>query len=200
MKRLDLSILTILFSLGSFFSLILGYIFYKEPIGLSKILGIVLIIVSVIIVSIEKKKIHFNKNYWIVIVSTFLYALGATFDKKLSSLGNPLSYVAISFGIACMSIIVVYWKRTQIAFKTSFKKTGYKLSLLMNGLLYSFGFWALFEAYSRGGELSRMYPITVSTSVIIPIAAIIFLKERNNLKNKIIALLTMCLALWMLGK
>ncbi|MCC7304222.1 hypothetical protein IT418_02305 [bacterium] len=69
----------------------------------------------------------------------------------------------------------------------------------MNGILYSLGFWALFTAYTRGGEVSSMFPITLSMSVLIPIMGIIFLKERDNLPRKIISILVMITGLWIIS-
>lgn len=199
LKKMDLSLVAILFSVGSVFSLILGFVFYKEPISPLKILGVFLIIASVVVASLDKRKLNFNKYSMVVVMSSFFYALGAIFDKKLNSYGNPLSYMGISFGIACASMFVVYYKRTFVAFRETFRRKNFWKGIAINGPLYAFGFWALFEAYNRGGEVSRMYPMTLSVSVILPVLAIVFLKERKNLLNKIVALGIMILGLWSLG-
>jgi len=199
LKKTELSVAAILDSTGSIYSLILGTLFLNEPLLLSKFIGIAFIVAAILIVSFKNKVSSFNKYSWILLFSAFFYALGAIFDKKLNTFGNPLSYLTLSFATAGISILLINFKRTKKAFKETFKNKNFWIGISVNGVLYSLGFWALFEAYHRGGEVSRMFPITLSMSVIIPILGIIFLKERDNIAKKLVAIVIMVLGLWILG-
>lgn len=200
LKKTELSLTAILESTGAIYSLLLGSLFLGESIVSTKFVGIFLIIIAILIVSVKNKVSKFNKYTWIILFAIFFYALGAVFDKKLNSFGNPLSYLTLSFASAGISMLLVYFKRTKKAFKETFRNKNFWIGILTNGLLYSLGFWALFEAYNRGGEVSRMFPITLSMSVIIPLLGIIFLKERDNIFKKLIAMVIMVLGLWILGR
>lgn len=200
LKNTELSLASILESTGSIYSLILGVLLLGESFVLSKLFGIALIVTAVLIVSVKNKIGSFNKYSWIILASIFFYALGAIFDKKLNSFGNPLTYLVLSFGIAGFSMLIIYYKRTQKAFKGTFRNKKFWQGILLNGALYSFGFWSLFEAYNRGGEVSKMFPITLSMSVFIPIFGIFFLKERTNIIKKLIAVVIMVSGLWILGR
>jgi len=200
LKKVDLSLTSILDSAGAIFSLILGTLILRENLDVGKVLGVVLIICSGLVLFLKNKGASFNKFSLIIIISSFFYALGAIFDKKLNSFGNPLSYIVLSFGFAGLSILLIHYKRTIKALKGSFRDKSFWTGITTNGLLYAFGFWSLFEAYNKGGEVSRMFPITLSGSVLVPIAGIVILKERNNIPRKIIALLIMVAGLWFLGK
>ena len=199
LKKTELSVAAILDSTSSIYSLILGTLFLNEPLLLSKFIGIAFIVAAILIVSFKNRVSSFNKYSWILLFSAFFYALGAIFDKKLNTFGNPLSYLTLSFATAGISILLINFKRTKIAFKETFKNKNFWIGISVNGVLYSLGFWALFEAYHRGGEVSRMFPITLSMSVIIPILGIIFLKERDNIVKKLVAIVIMILGLWILG-
>jgi drug/metabolite transporter (DMT)-like permease len=199
LKKTELSVAAILDSTGSIYSLILGALLLNEPLLLNKLIGIAFIIAAVLIVSLKNKGSSFNKYSWILLFSAFFYALGAIFDKKLNTFGNPLSYLTLSFATAGIFMFLINFKRTKIAFKETFRNKNFWVGISINGILYSLGFWALFEAYNRGGEVSRMFPITLSMSVIIPILGIIFLKERDNIAKKLIAIVIMILGLWILG-
>lgn len=200
LKKTELSLASILESTGSIYSLILGVLLLHESFVIQKLFGIILIIVAVLIVSIKNKVRSFNKYSWIILISIFFYALGAVFDKTLNTYGNPLSYLTLSFATAGISMLLIYFKRTKKAFKETFRNKNFWIGIFTNGLLYSFGFWALFEAYNRGGEVSKMFPITLSMSVLIPIFGIIFLKERDNVIKKLIAVVVMVFGLWILGR
>ena len=200
LKKTELSVVAILDSTGSIYSLILGTLFLNEPLLLSKLIGIALIVAAILIVSFKNRVSSFNKYSWILLFSAFFYALGAIFDKKLNAFGNPLSYLTLSFATAGLSILLINFKRTKKAFNETFKNKNFWIGISVNGILYSLGFWALFEAYNRGGEVSRMFPITLSMSVIIPILGIIFLKERDNIVKKLVAIVFMIIGLWILGR
>ena len=200
LKKTELSLASILESTGSIYSLILGVLLLHESFAVSKLFGIILIVIAVLIVSVKNKVGSFNKYSWIILISIFFYALGAIFDKKLNTFGNPLSYLTLSFATAGISMLLIYFKRTKKAFKETFRNKNFWIGISTNGLLYSLGFWALFEAYNRGGEVSRMFPITLSMSVIIPLLGIVFLKERDNIVKKLIAVAIMVSGLWILGR
>lgn len=200
LKKTELSLASILESTGSIYSLILGVLLLHESFVIQKLFGIILIIVAVLIVSIKNKVGSFNKYSWIILISIFFYALGAVFDKKLNTFGNPLSYLTLSFATAGISMLLIYFKRTKKAFNETFRNKNFWIGISINGLLYSLGFWALFEAYNKGGEVSKMFPITLSMSVFIPVFGIIFLKERDNVVKKLIAVVVMVFGLWILGR
>lgn len=200
LKKTELSLTAILESTGAIYSLFLGSLLLGESAIASKFVGIFLVIVAILIVSVKNEASNFNRYSWIILFSIFFYALGAIFDKKLNTFGNPLSYLTLSFATAGISMLLVYYKRTKKAFKETFRNKNFWIGISINGVLNSFGFWALFEAYNRGGEVSRMFPITLSMSVIIPLLGIVFLKERDNIAKKLIALAIMVSGLWILGR
>ena len=200
LKKVDLSLASIFGSVGSMFSLILGTILLHESFGLSKLAGITLIIVANCLLFFKSSSTKMNKYVLIIITSTFFYALGAIFDKKLNTYGNAISYLSLSFSFAGIGLLLGHYKRFLQAFSGSFKNKAFWYGITTNGLLYSLGFWALFTAYSDGGEVSRMYPITMSTAIIIPIAGILFLGERKAIMRKVAAAAIALLGLWVLGR
>ncbi len=200
LKKIDLSLSAILASVGSIFSLILGTILLHENMTLSKLGGIILIIAANCLLFYKSKSIKINKYALIIIGSTFFYALGAIFDKRLNSYGNAISYLTLSFMFAGIGLLIGYHRRFVSAFSKSFKSKTFWYGITINGLLYSLGFWALFAAYNQGGEVSRMYPITTSTAIIIPIAGILFLGERKAVMRKVTAAAIVLLGLWLLGR
>lgn len=196
LKRVDLSKVTILNSTGSVWSLILGVLLLNEGVTLSKIFGIVLIVVACTIPLINKNKVALGKFEKYILISALFSALGAVLDKKLNSYGSAISYIAISFTLYGFFMLLIFGKRTLLAFKFTFRKREFWRGVLINGFLYSLAFWALFSAYQRGGEVSRMFPITLSSSVIVPILGIVLLKEYDKWKLKLVAVTVLLAGLW----
>ena len=198
LKNIDLSQETILSATGSAWSLVLGTLFLDEIFSGTKIIGVVLIVIASMIPFLEKTVLRLGKYQKLILVSAFFYALGAMWDKKLNSYGTALSYIAISFTLVGVTMLLIYGKRTILAFKSTFKKMGFWKGIFINGVLYSLSFWALFEAYQKGGEVSRMFPMTLSTSVFVPLFGIVLLKERGRWKQKIIAVVVLVIGLWLI--
>lgn len=187
LKRVDVSTTAVLGSVGSVWSFLLGTVLLGESFLPVKIIGIVGIFLSIVVVSLDGNRIQIGKYTLIILFSTFFYALGAVFDKQLNTFGNPFSYIALSFSVVGVLMLIVYFPRTINAFHETFRKSAYWKSICINGILYTLGFWCLFEAYNRGGEVSRVFPMSLSTSVIIPIAGVVVLKEYKRVMFKFLA-------------
>lgn len=199
LKKVDISLASILGSSGSIFSLILGTFFLSENMSWSKLVGIALIITANALLFWKSQTISLTKYALIIVGSSFFYALGAVFDKQLNTYGNAISYLTLSFTAAGLSMLIIYSKRTIKAFSGTFRNKAFWSGIAANGLLYSLGFWALFTAYEKGGEVSRMFPITLSAAIIIPMIGIILLGERTAVVRKLSASVIVCLGLWALG-
>ncbi len=199
LKKIDVSLVSIISSLGSIFSLLFGAIFLREATSLGKLIGIGAIIAANAILFINGRISGGIKYILITAASSFFYALGAVFDKTLNTYGNALSYLTLSFLAAGVSMLLVHYKRTIKAYTVSFRNKKFWYGVSINGLLYALGFWALFSAYQRGGEVSRMFPITMSTAIIIPLAGIVILGERTNIVRKLVAASVAFVGLYILG-
>ncbi len=200
LKRIDLSEETILSSIGAVWSLILGAVILSENLSLPKIAGVLIILSAIFILFWGSSVLRFGKYEKIIIISTIFYAMGAVWDKLLTNFGNPLSYISISFGFTGLFMLSIYYKRTFKALKGTFRLRGYWSGVLTNGFFYSMAFWALFSAYQRGGEVSRIFPMTLATSVLVPLLGIIIFKEYKGLKRKLIATSVLIIGMFLIGR
>lgn len=199
LKRVDLSLETIISSSGALWSLVFGIVFLGENLMLTKLTGVLLVLVSVAILFFRGKRIKIGKPELIICLSAIFYSLGAVWDKHLNQYGNPLTYIALSFGVLSAVMLLIYSKRVLTETRLIFSKNGVWKSVVLNGFFYAFSFWAIFEAYNKGGEVSRIYPITLSVSVFVSILGIWLLKERTDIVRKLLALVVMLVGVWILG-
>jgi len=197
LKEIDLSQETILSSTGSIWGLLLGALFLGEVFSGTKIIGVVLIFIASLVAFWERQVLHIGKYQKIILFSAPFYALGAMWDKQLNSYGSALSYLAISFTLVGIAMLLFYGKRTVTAFKESFRLAEFWKGTLVNGVFYALSFWALFTAYQKGGEVSRMFPMTLSTSVFVPILGILLLKEYNRWSQKVVSVVILTAGLWL---
>lgn len=198
LKNIDLSEETILSSTGAVWGLVLGTLFFGEIITIIKIAGVVLVVAASLTPFVKKEKVVLGRYQKYILIAAFFYALGAVFDKKLNSYGSPISYIALSFTIYGFVMLAFYGKRTLKAFNKAFRKIEFWKGTLINGVLYAFAFWALFKAYQEGGEISRMFPMTLSTSVIVPILGVVVLKEHDKWKRKLIAVIILLFGIFLI--
>ncbi len=63
---------------------------------------------------------------------------------------------------------------------------GRSIKILLLSLCDMFGMLSLYLAYQAGGSASVMGPLRATSLIITTILAIVILKERNNIKNKLI--------------
>lgn len=197
LKHIDLSQETILSSTGSIWSLLLGALFLGEVFSGTKIIGVTLIFVASLVAFWEKQVLHIGKYQKIILLSAPFYALGAMWDKQLNAYGSALSYLAISFTVVGITMLLFYGKRTVLAFGESFCLVEFWKGTLVNGVFYALSFWALFTAYQKGGEISRMFPMTLSTSVFVPILGILLLREYKRWPQKVVSVVILTAGLWL---
>jgi drug/metabolite transporter (DMT)-like permease len=188
LKHTDLSVTTVLDASGAVYSFVLGILFLKEGFDSTKLLGVALIIIAIIIVSGKVRAFkRFNFYESILLISPIFYATGAVLDNILLKSGNTLTYLSLSFLTAGTVMTLVNIPRLYKSGDKSIKNKMFIKTVFINAFfVFMYGF-ATFKAYQLGGEVSKMYPIAQSESVIVPFLAIFLLGEKDNFKYKVVA-------------
>jgi drug/metabolite transporter (DMT)-like permease len=189
LKHVDLSETTVLDASGIFWSLAFGGYLLNESFTQEKIVGSALILIAIVIVTYKKGKKLFamSKYEAFILTSPIFYALGATLDNKLVTFSNAASYLAISFMTAGVSMFIFNAHRLKSVGLTSIKNKKFIKTVFLNAIFVSLTYFFVLRAYELGGEVSRMYPIQQTESVLVPLIAIVLLKERKRLPQKIVA-------------
>lgn len=178
------STFSMLKQLSTVFLVIFGFVFLKEKIILTKIIGIIIILLANILLSTNKKgKVELNKYFIMCIISNFLFAIAMFINVNISDYFNIGLYTVITVLIPAIII--------KIASKLSLNdlKQEFKLYDKKKFMLVSFS-WAIMlissvKAYEYG-NLSIVAPLLTLSMVTNSIYEYFIDKDKKSLRRKLL--------------
>lgn len=177
------STFSMLKQLSTVFMVIFGFVFLKEKIIFSKIIGIILILLANILLSTNKKgKLELNKYFIMCIISNFLFAIAMFINVNISDNFNIGLYTVITVLIPAFIIKIV----SKLSIKDL--KQEFKLYDKSKFMLVSFS-WAMMlissvKAYEYG-NISIVAPLLTLSMVTNSIYEYFIDKDKNSLKRKL---------------
>lgn len=180
------SISVILGSVSVLVSTTLGVVFFKEGLVSQKILGIILIMVSIIILNLNKKD-KINKYNVYALIGGICFGTAYTLDKSFALNLHPFNYLAfVCLTIALISIITKYKLITSES-----------RNLHLNNfypMIFSASFGSAFNiftffSYRNGGNVGVIDAMNNSSVFLIILVELFLLRDRQNLKKKLICAL-----------
>lgn len=187
LKHTQLSVTTTLDATGAIYAMILGIIVLNESFTITKILGAGLILFAIMLVAGKTKAIkHFNKYEILLLIAPLFYAIGGLADNILIDYSNALTYLTLSFLVAGVTMILVNVPRLKEVGLENLSERNFLRILVLNAVFVAIYGYASYRAYIDGGELSAMYPIMQSESVVVPFMAMWLLGEKDRFLHKIL--------------
>lgn len=173
---LDPSTFSMLKQLSTVFLVIFGFVFLKESFILKKIIGIVLILVSNVLLSVNKSgKIQLNKYFIMSFISNFLFAIAMFINVNIAQNFNICIYTV--FTVLVPSVIIKIFSKLSIK---DLKKE-FNLYNKRKFLLVSFSWCVMLissvKAYEQG-NVSVVAPLLTLTSILNSIYE--FFKDKNK--------------------
>lgn len=189
LKHVELSEAMTLGSTSVIWALILGVSVLGESLSLVKVAGVVLVFLAVLLIthSPNSKLISYSKYKLFLLVAPFFYVLAATLDNRLVGFSNAASYMSVSFLLGGMVLLMTNLLRLKTAGLTTLKNKVVWKIIPINAIFIYLTYICIMRAYELGGEVSRMYPIQQTESILVPLLGIILLKERQRIPVKIVA-------------
>jgi drug/metabolite transporter (DMT)-like permease len=189
---------TILSTSATFINLFIASVFLHEIITVNKIFGTLLIVTSILIITAtdfgRKTKLH--KGHIFSLASALGFGIAFSNESYIVSQIGVIQNLVIGFFLPGLFVSLLYPK--------SFKEIPKMISMasirnmLASSILYLLGAITIFTAYTKGGDVGKIYGISNSTTIVTVILAAILLKERNNPARKIIATIAAFLGVLML--
>lgn len=181
---IQVSTVGILNQLSTVFMIMAGFVFFKEELIITKIIGAGFIIFSNIFVFYNGGKIKFNRYIILGILSNLACTVALFIDVNLSDGFNIPFYVAATLiGPAVVLFLAERTKPSEI--KREFMQ-GNKKAIIVVGLSWGLMVTTVLRAYQLG-EVTVVAPIVAVGAILNVIAGYIFLKEREHLVKKIIS-------------
>lgn len=200
LKTLEASEVTILYSFVGVYSLFIGLGLGTDSITLQKVFGAICIITSVILISWKKQGVQFSKYTFWLFIGTLFYAAGAVADNLVvSKIGlSPLFYQILNFGLPALGVYVLNLPSLKKLVPLVTDKINLK-AIALNSVIFFAYFLSIFYAYAYGGTASGVNLILSAEAILVVLFAILFLKERDRMAQKLSAALIVALGIYLIG-
>jgi len=190
LKHTHLSVTTTLDAVGAVYALILGTAVLHEPLNWQKILGAGLILLAVTVVAGKNSTFGKLTKYEILLlVAPIFYVIGGIADKTLIHYSNASTYLCMSFLVAGLTMTGVNLPRLKKVGLGSIVNKKFLGTLVVSGVFIAMAAYSSYRAYMLGGNVSAMYPIMQTESVIVPFMAMWLFGERERFGHKIVGAL-----------
>lgn len=168
--------------------MVLGIVFFDETLRLSTLMGVGFIFFGLLVIYWNRTKVKsFTKPHVYTIIYAFLISSSYALDKY------ALSYFSVAFYQVVIYIIPAVF--TLIFLPRTVQHLGYLLKsskstyiTLASCFVQMISTLALYSAYKSGGALSIVGPLSQTSTVVTIVIGITLLKEKWNLKRKILGI------------
>ncbi|MBX4260240.1 DMT family transporter [Clostridium estertheticum] len=191
---------SIMNSTVTFFSVILAhYIYVNDKLNMQKILGCIIGFIGVMIVNFSTDLLNFSfsfKGEGFLIIAAFISSVGAIYGKKITKHMDVMVVTGYSLFVGGIMLLLL----GMLSGGSVYHFTMNSLLLLMYLALLSsaaFSLWNLLLKYNKVGPVSIF-------NFLIPIfgamLSAIFLNENIFEYKNIVALVLVCIGIWMVNK
>ena len=181
---MEASTFSVIRQLSTAFMIFAGFIFFKEPFIISKFVGAILIILSNILVFYKKGTVKIDKYVVLGILANLFLTIALFLDVNILNNFNLAFYVATTLGIP--SILIFIFEKIKISdLKTEFRN-GNKKMMIITAISWSTSIMATLKAYELG-PASVVAPLCALAVILNVLFGYIFLKERKDVKKKVLA-------------
>ena len=187
LKQTEVSQINIISSTTSLWVLIGGIIFYGESFSPKKIISVLLIVFAIIIVYWGKNSFRgFGMPQIFTLIFAAAFGITELLDKYLLNYFSIASYLLLIFWIP--SILTAIVRPSAVKSIIQVLKLNKKvIFVLISAVFVSLSNFLMFYSLKLGGEVSIVAPIWNSSTVLAVLFSIVFLKERELMKRKVIA-------------
>ena len=185
LKRLSAGESTILASSGTFITIGLGIVFLGEVFKVAAVSGTVLILLAIWIIATGNLNFRSREGIIFGLLSSAFAAIAVVNDAVILKTYEAFSYTAIMSFLPGFILLLLFPKQIVKIPKMFDRKSFFIITILC--IFYSIQAITYYLALQNGAPISRLSPIMKSSIVLTVIFAAIFIKERSNLKKKLIA-------------
>lgn len=191
---------SIMNSTVTFFSVILAhYIYINDKLNMQKIVGCIAGFIGVMIVNFSNDLLSFSFSFWgegFLVIAAFVFSVGAIYGKKLTKSMDVMVVTGYSLSTGGILLILV---GALCGGRVHHFTMASSLLLIYLALLSSaaFSLWNLLLKYNKVGPVSIFNFLTPIFGAIL---SAVFLRENILEYKNIIALILVCLGIWMVNK
>ena len=186
----QVSTTSIIFSSRVVWTMVFASILLGESLGFNEISGAVLIFLGIVVVS-WGNGLQFDKGNIFAVLSALFFAIGMVNEPYLLENNETLSVIA--FEMMLTAPVIILLRRKSVKDIPIVIRNVNPLLILIPSAMFAFGAFSVLSAYSSGGQLVHITPVTLTSRLFIVILSYIFLDERDKMLQKIIGVI-LCIA------
>lgn len=187
LKLIEASENSILLSSQKLWIVILAFIFLQEPFSFKKLIGTIAILLGITVSQWRKQKMAINIGIVFVLFATVCYAVG---DITAFYILRNFDAVSFTVYLCIIPVITLLLLKPDTFQKLKFYiRPKYGLNVITASINDTIATLCVYFAYQVGRNASQIAPITATQTIISVLLAIIILKERENIINKILGAL-----------
>ncbi len=185
LKISDVANFTLLFASRGVFTVLASTLLLHEGLNPKQIVGAVFIFVSILLVTLKTQSISMRKADLIALLAAALLGFANTNDRYLLSLMKLFPYLVLGYLLPAFFSTVIFPKSAMKMF-TMFSLTTFVKSCIFC-VLYAISGVTFFIALQTAPNSSQVAIINLTSVIFIVILSMIFLKERENIAKKLLA-------------
>lgn len=186
LKHIDISKFIVLFSFRTVVTIIVASIFLNEKLTPVQLIGSLLILLSIILINSKSVKeiFVFGKGEVYVLIASIAFGLGNVSDKYMFDSFELIPYMTIGF-LLPGTLLTLRKPNTILEFPEFFRKNRiWKITLFT--FLYTLAALSFYYAFILADNASLVSSIGQISTIVTVILGIIVLKERKDLRKKLL--------------
>lgn len=186
LKEGEVSTFTIIFALRALVTVFVSSLVLNEIFKINQLIGGGLIIIAIILVNLKRTSLKLSRADLFALGAAVCYGLANTNDRIL--LGSFELYTYVSLAFVAPGILLFLVRPQKIIQTSAIIFSPVIKSIAIRSLIFSVSAVTFFIALSSAASSSSQIAVVGLTSVILTVVlSAIFLKERDNLVRKVIA-------------
>ncbi len=196
-KKIGAGEITILGAGNSIITIFLSVLFLGEALKISTLIGTAFVLFAIWLINSEKLSFRSREGVLFALIAATCAGVAVVIDALILKTYDAFSYVAIMSFLPGMILVCLFPK--QIVKLPALLKPKPFLFMSIFCLIYVIQALSYYLAFQNGAPMSQLTPLSKSSIILTVILAIIFLKEKSNLKKKIVATVLVTIGAILLG-
>lgn len=184
LKTIEASEYIILFSSSRLWVVLGAFIFLQERFSYHKVIGTMVILIGIAIAEWKKHKFVLNNAALLVLAAAFCFAATELVSFFILRDFDATSFTVYTYLLPVTALLLINPKSVKKLAFYARPKNAINITAVSVGDIIATLF--LFYAYQIGRNASQIGPIMATQTILSVLLAIIFLKERGYMMNKIV--------------
>lgn len=187
-KEIEASQMSIMYGFGSVITVIASLVFLGDTFTLMQLIGVACIVLSVVLINLQRKKIVLSRGMWLALSGTCMFGTALIADTIIIRQFDAVSFIPI--GVLGTVTVMLVWFHKRIP-KVIASVATINRNLVIYSILYATSSIAFYLAIEHGGLVGQVSSIYRASIILTVILSAVFLAERKQMGAKIIgAILT----------